>query len=196
MEGRRSYTQVARAEGRDRNHASLLAAAEQAFFAGSWQDSSLERIAADAGVTKQTLLRHFGSKENLLAQTYARGFAQARDQRMSAPPGDIDAAVDNLLEHYGEMGERGLKLAAMDGDRQIAAMVQKARELHYDWVDHAFGAWLKPLRAADRRQRRAALIALCDVNTWWLLWHDLSFDRPQVRATLIFAIRRLLEEQP
>jgi AcrR family transcriptional regulator len=196
MEGRRTYAQVARAEGRDRNHASMLDAAEQAFFAGHWQDSSLERIAGNAGVTKQTLLRHFGSKENLLAQTYARGFAQVRDQRMSAPADDIEAAVDNLLDHYGELGERGLRLAAMDGDRQIAALVQKARELHYDWADHAFGGWLKPLRAADRRRRRAALIALCDVNTWWLLSHDLGFDRSQVRSTLIFAIRRLLEEQP
>jgi AcrR family transcriptional regulator len=191
----RSYTQVARAEARDRNHASLLAAAERAFFAGRWQDSSLERIAEGAGVTKQTLLRHFGSKENLLAQTYAYGFAQVRDQRMSAPADDIDAAVDNLLDHYGEMGERGLRLAAMDGDRQIATMVQTARELHYDWVDHAFGAWLKALRAADRERRRAALIALCDVNTWWLLSHHLGFDRSHVRATLIFTIRRLLEEQ-
>jgi AcrR family transcriptional regulator len=195
MEDRRSYTQVARAEGRDRNHASLLEAAEQAFFAGRWQDSSLEAIAADAGVTKQTLLRHFGSKENLLAQMYQRGFAQVHEQRMGAPGDDIDAAVDNLLDHYGDLGERALRLATMDGDPQIAAIVQAARELHYGWVDHAFGTWLEPLRAGDRRRRRSALIALCDVNTWWLLSHDLSLDRSRVRATLIFAIRRLLEEQ-
>lgn len=63
-----------------------------------------------------------------------------------------------------------------------------------DWVEHAFKAWLDRLRGKARTRRRAALIALCDVHTWWLLSHDLGFARPEVRATLTQAIRSLLEE--
>ena len=40
-----------------------------------------------------------------------------------------------------------------------------------------------------------ALIALCDVHTWWLLSDDLGLDRAEVRGTLIDAIEALLEEK-
>jgi hypothetical protein len=70
-----------------------------------------------------------------------------------------------------------------------------AGQLHYDWVDHAFGAWLDRLDGPARARRRAALIALCDVHTWSLLSHDLGLSAPEVRATLIDTVRRLLEEE-
>ena len=47
----------------------------------------------------------------------------------------------------------------------------------------------------DRRRRRAALIALCDVHAWWLLSHDLELSRAQVRAILIDAIERLIPKE-
>jgi hypothetical protein len=52
------------------------------------------------------------------------------------------------------------------------------------------------VQAGWRERYRAALIALCDVHTWWLLSHDLGFERAEVRATLANAIERLLAVQP
>ena len=54
----RSYTKVARAEGEERTREALLEAADEAFLSGPWAQVSLDTIARDAGVTKQTLLRH------------------------------------------------------------------------------------------------------------------------------------------
>jgi AcrR family transcriptional regulator len=194
MSAPRPYTQVKRAQARDRTRTALLDAAKAAFFTGRWEQVSLEAIAAAAGVTKQTLLRHFGSKAALLEAAFARGFEQVGSQRLAAPTDDIDGAVANLLDHYEQRGEEGLRIAAMEGGGGIAALVQRARGLHYDWVGHAFGAWLDRAPRTERSRLRAALIVLCDVHAWQILSRDLGLARAEVHSTLVLAIRRLLEE--
>lgn len=193
--GGRAYTQVARAEAQGRTRTALLDAAETAFFSGNWDQTPLTEIAVAAGVTKQTLLRHFGSKDGLMAEAYRRGWQEVRDQRWSAPTDDLPGAVDNLLDHYEDVGQRAIKIASggVGGGQATADMGRVARQLHYDWVEHAFGAWLDKGKGKARARRRAALIALCDVQTWWLLSHDLGFARAEVRATLILAVEGLLE---
>jgi AcrR family transcriptional regulator len=192
----RPYRQVARAEGQRRTREALLDAAEREFFDGHWERASLESIAARAGVTKQTLLRHFRSKDGLFEQALARGYGQVSAQRLSAPRDDVAGAVENLLDHYERWGRRSLRIgAAGAGTGLLAAVSREARQFHYDWVQHAFGVWLDRSRGRQRAQRRAALIALCDVHTWWLLSHDLGLSRAEVRATLVDAIEALLEEK-
>jgi AcrR family transcriptional regulator len=192
---RRPYKQVTRARAQRQTRDALLDAAQREFFAGRWEEVSLEAIAAGAGVTKQTLLRHFGSKDALLEQATERGFTEVRDQRFDMPSGDIAAAVDNLLEHYEQWGERAMRIGAVEGLGAVARLGRRARQLHYDWVDHAFGPALQQLGAKNRTRRRAALIALCDVHTWWLLSHDLGLPRAEVRATLIQAIEPLIAQE-
>jgi AcrR family transcriptional regulator len=193
---RRPYNQVTRARARQQTRDALLDAAQREFFAGRWEEVSLEAVAAGAGVTKQTLLRHFGSKDRLLEQAIERGYTEVRDQRFDVPPGDIAGAVDNLLEHYEQWGERAMRIGAVEGLGAVGGgLGRRARQLHYDWVDHAFGPALQQLGARDRTRRRAALIALCDVHTWWLLSHDLGLPRAEVRATLIRAIEPLIPQE-
>jgi AcrR family transcriptional regulator len=194
--GRRPYKQVARAQAQQRTEDALLDAALDEFYEGSWQRTSLEALSAKAGVTKQTLLRRFGSKDGLLARALTRGAAQVLEQRWGAPRGDLEGTVDNLLDHYEVWGRRALRIGAwQDGPAVLAKLSRMAREVHYDWVDYAFGPWLEPLDGQIRGRRRAALIALCDVQTWWLLSHDLALARPEVRAILIDLIERLLAER-
>jgi AcrR family transcriptional regulator len=189
----RPYKQVARAKLQQRTRDSLIDAAEREFYAGRWQQTSLEALAASAGVTKQTLLRHFGSKHGLLEQALLRGYSEVHDQRFSSPTDDVAGAVDNLLEHYARWGERALRIDAVDGLGEAFANVRRgARQVHYYWVDHAFGSWLRRRRGKDRVRRRAALIALCDVYTWRLLSRDLELGPAEVRATLIQAIENVI----
>lgn len=193
---RRPYRQVARAQAQERTRDALIAAAQREFFAGRWDEASLEAIAASAGSTKQTLLRHFGSKDGLLERALERGFDEVRDQRFAAPQGDVGGAVDNLLEHYDRWGERAMRIAAAGELGEPATGLGRiARQLHYEWVEHAFGPSLARLSAKQRARCRAALIALCDVHTWWLLSRDLELPRAEVRATLINAIGSLIPEE-
>ena len=112
-----------------------------------------------------------------------------------APSADIAGAIENLLEHYERWGTHALRIGGPDGAiPAIAELGQRARQLHYEWVEHAFGWWLRRYRGNALARRRAALIALCDVHSWWLLSHDLALSREEVGATLIETISRLLEE--
>jgi AcrR family transcriptional regulator len=194
--GGRAYTQVARAEAQERNRDALIDAAAQAFFSGRWEQMSLTEMSVSAGVTKQTLLRHFGSKQGLLEQMLQRGYDQVRDQRWAAPTDDLAGAVDNLLDHYEQFGERSLAIGSGVGaNPAVAELGRVARQLHYDWIDHAFGHWLNRKRGNSRIRCRASLIALCDVQAWWIWSHDLGLARADVRATLIQVLQTLLKEE-
>jgi AcrR family transcriptional regulator len=190
----RVYTKTARAEQEERTRAALMDAATGAFFDDDPSAASLERIAAEAGVTKQTLLRHFGSRDGLTRAAFERAMEAVDAQRSGAPVGDVAAAVDTLLDHYEELGGRALKLEALPDGAAGAEFVQAGRQFHYDWVDRVFAPQLGRTRGRDRARRRAALIALCDVHTWRLLSRHLGLARAEVRATLILAIDRILEE--
>ncbi|HYM54756.1 MAG TPA: TetR/AcrR family transcriptional regulator [Solirubrobacteraceae bacterium] len=191
---RRPYNKVARALAQQRTQEALLDAADEEFYKHDWHGTSLERLATKAGVTKQTLLRHFGSKDGLLLHALLRGYEQVREQRWSVPTGDVEGTVENLLDHYETWGERSLRISAwMDnGPALLAKLSQTARQVHYDWVEYAFSPWIGSLDGQARVRCRAALIALCDVHTWWLLSHDLGLERPEVRATLTQAIEGVI----
>ena len=185
---------VARAEAEAQTRAALLDAADEAFLSGPWEQVSLEAIARAAGVTKQTLLRHFGSKDRLLERMLMRAIDEVEKQRLSVPRNDIAGAVDNLLEHYEIRGGRAMRSSNLDMDGALADLGRRARQFHYDWVELAFGAWLTAATPSEGRRLRAALIAVCDVHPWWILTHDLELSRAEVRATLILTIKRLLGE--
>jgi AcrR family transcriptional regulator len=193
----RPYKKVAREQSRQRTRDALLDAATDEFFTGNWLKASLESVAAKAGVTKQTLLRHFGSKDGLALQALMRGAAQIRDQRWKTPTNDIAGAVDNLIDHYEAWGERSLRMGSwqQSGSPVLAMIAQAARQVHYEWVEFAFAPWLDELDEDALARRRAALIAICDLQVWWILSHDLGLARPEVHAILTDLIERLVDEK-
>ena len=196
QEATREYKQVERAKAQERTREALIAAATDEFFEGNWLKTSLDSLSRRAGVTRQTLLRHFGSKDGLLMQSLMRGASQVRDQRWSTPTTDIPGAVENVIEHYEEWGERSVRIGAWQrGPTVLALFANAARQIHYDWVEHAFAPWLEPLDDETRARRQATLIVLCDVQTWWILSNDLGLPRREVHAILTEQIERTLEEK-
>lgn len=186
------YTQVARADAEARTREALLDAAEATFFEADWNRSSLVSIAERAGVTKQTLLRHYESKDGLLRAAYERAFSRVEAQRLAAPQGDVPGAVTNLLDHYYELGDRARKLGTVDQDALGLDVGTRARRLHYDWIDHAFGGAIARAPKSTRDQVRRSLIVVCDVQSWAILAHDLGLPRAEVQKTLEHAINQLL----
>lgn len=187
-----TYTQVARADAEARTREALLDAAETTFFEADWNRSSLVSIADRAGVTKQTLLRHFESKDGLLRAAYGRAFSRVEEQRLAAPQDDVAGAVSNLLDHYYELGDRARKLGTVDEIALGLDVGTRARKLHRDWIDHAFGAAIGRVAKSRREQVRRSLIVICDVQSWAILVHDMNLPRSEVQKTLEVAIDQLL----
>src|SRR3954452_21984553 len=151
----RTYTKRARAESEDRTRAALLDASEGAFFSVGWSAASLEAISREAGVSKPTLLRHFGSKHGLVEAAFRRAQGRIRAERFATPAGDLEAAVDNLLDHYEKDGDQAIRVGAMTAEAGLDVGL-KARKLHYAWVDHAFGPSIRGVPVARDEGRRCA----------------------------------------
>ena len=65
MKGRRTYTMAARADAMVATRETIVRAAMQLFFDNFYEDVTLAEIARAAGVSHQTVLNHFASKEGV-----------------------------------------------------------------------------------------------------------------------------------
>jgi len=182
---RRRYTMTARAVAAAATRQRILATATDVFLARPYEQVSLDDVATHAGVTVQTVLRRFGSKEALVATAAEAGLEQVRLQRNLAPIGDVAGAVHNLIDHYEEWGDRVLRMLAQE--EQIPAfrtVAEAGRNLHRRWVQRTFAPWLRVSRAA-RARRLAQLIAVTDVYVWKLLRLDQALSRKVTETVLV-----------
>ena len=68
----RTYTMRARAEAVEATRERIARAAMQRFLAEPYEDVTIASVARDAGVSHQTLLNHFESKDGLFAAAAER----------------------------------------------------------------------------------------------------------------------------
>ncbi len=190
--GHRSYQMGARAESAEATVRRVLDVAVRLFTDYPYDDISLERVAAEAGVTKRTVLRRFGSKEALFGEAMTVARDEMIAHRQEAPIGDVAGAVANVVGQYERWGTNRLRLLEQE-DRipLIADWVKGGREWHWGWVERVLAPQLKGLRGAERKRRHAALVVLTDVYTWRLLRLDLRLSRADTERTLVDLINRL-----
>jgi AcrR family transcriptional regulator len=192
LQGKRKYQMVARAEAARATAEQVLAAALELFTEKPFEDVALEEIAERAGVTVRTVLRRFGSKEELFTAAMNQAVETMTRQRAVAPAGDVAGAVANVVEHYERWGTNRLRLLAQE-DRipVVAENVRGGREYHRSWVRRTFAPLLNSCAPAARRRRVAALVALTDVYMWKLLRRDLGLSRSDTERILVGLIQKL-----
>jgi AcrR family transcriptional regulator len=190
---KRQYRGTAQAEIAALTHQRILEAA-LALAEEKWIDEiTLDQVASKAGVTVQTILRHFGSKDGMAAAAARLGSHAITEQRNAAVPGDLENIVSNLLEHYEQVGDQVFRTLAQDDVfPQLKEFLQEGRNFHRQWVERVFEPWLQPLTADERQQRITQLLTVCDVYIWKLLRRDLSLTGEQYRLTLIDMLKALL----
>src|SRR5580765_4381638 len=111
--GTRSYRQAARAESTEATGQRIVEAFLARLMEEWFDEITLDCIAADAGVTVQTIIRRFGGKDGLLADAVKLLTVQINAQR-DAPSGDIDRRIDNLLADYERTGDAIIRLLALE----------------------------------------------------------------------------------
>ena len=182
---KRPYRMSARAEAAAETGRRILEATIELHRERFFDQVSLEDIAERAGVTVRTVIRRFGSKERLVEAAAEEAKRQVERQRYRAPVGDIDGAIDNLVEHYEEWGESALRLLAQE--ERVAAfrsMTDAGRAFHHEWVERTFAPLLAKRTGEERRRLLAELIAVCDVYFWKLLRRDMGLSREQTELAI------------
>jgi AcrR family transcriptional regulator len=137
---------------------------------------TLQAIADGAGVSVQTVLRHYGSREGCIEAAGKRMLARIDGQRGRTSPGEIDSALVTLLDHYEAEGRLILHLLAQEEmDVTARSAVQQGRTYHRAWVERVFG----PCLPSPDREVIDALVAATDLYIWKLLRLDLGRSRDE-----------------
>jgi len=190
---KRAYVQSARARSARETGERILAAAYGRFTSAYYDQVTLDQIAADAGVTVQTVIRRFGSKEGVVRALADLITRRVVAQRGEAPAGDLPAAVANLVEHYESEGDMAVHLLRQE--RRVPAYAEvtdQGKRLHADWCGRVFAPWLDGLDGVDRQRRFAQVVAICDVYSWYLLRRQRGLSRRQVELALVELLEGVL----
>jgi AcrR family transcriptional regulator len=184
-EAKRPYNMSARAEAAAATGDRLLACAWRHFTTRPYEEVRLQDIAADAGVTVQTLHNRLGSKDQALSAAYWWWGGQESIRRDAAPAGDVRAAIRIVFDHYEAHGDAILRMLAQEDRIQaIRDMTDIGREYHRDWARRVFAPMLVGLTRARRERRLASLIVATDVLVWKLLRRDMRMDRRAAESTV------------
>ncbi len=192
---KRSYVMGERADTVDATHRRILEAGRTMFFENWYDDVTLNGIASAAGVSHQTVLNHFGSKDGVFSAVVEAAHGETAGRRNAVQPGDTDAAVDVLLAQYEAVGLANFR--ATCEERRVPALkaaLDDARTWHRDWVERTFAHAL-PASGAARRQRIAAFLAATEVAAWKSLRHDYGFSKRDTAAAMSTLVKSL-EVQP
>ena len=188
---KRTYTMTARADGVDATRRRILDAARRLFFESWYDEVTLNGIAAAAGVSHQTVLNHFGSKDGVLTALTDEIHHETAEQRGSVEPGDTAGAIEALLAQYEESGLANAR-AGCEEHRvpALKSALDQARDWHRAWVEGTF-AHVLPKSGVARRQRIAAFLAATEVTVWKSLRHDYGFSRRDTAAAITTLVTAL-----
>ena len=164
----------------------LLAAAWKHFGTRAYEEVRLREIAADAGVTEQTLFARFHSKDELLTAAYRWWGMREMERRDAAPVDRLPDAVANLFDHYEAHGTAILRMLSQE-DRILAIrnLTDRGRAYHRDWANRVFQPLLAGLPRASRERRLTALVIATDVLVWKQLRLDMQLSRPQAEKIVL-----------
>lgn len=181
----RTYHQTARAEAAEQTERNILAAAVGLWREHHIDDITLPMIAGQAGVTVQTVIRRFGSKEGVIEAAIERDASGIEAQREMAAPGDVDQALDDLLAHYEQDGDAVLRTLSVEDRFAIARTVTEAgRQVHRAACARIFSLYLPDQSHTDYQLRLDAFVAATDIFIWKLLRRDLRRSAGDVRHTM------------
>ena len=183
---KKPYSMELRAAAAEATHERILIAAGDAFLERWYDDVTLAEVARRAGVSGQTVLNHFGGKEQLFAAANERLEQELVTRRYSAEPGDAAGAVKALMDDYEVTGDSVIRLLALEEKvPSLQPMLAKGREGHRRWVETMFRA---PKLVAE-------LVVATDVYTWKLLRRDQGLSRDETAAAILRIVEALLKRR-
>jgi AcrR family transcriptional regulator len=194
MKTTRQYVMTARAEAVAQTRERILRAAIGRTDRMPVSAVSLADIANDAGVSVQTVLRQFGSRDGVIDAGIDLALSEISEDR-HAPQGDIPAAMTVLLDHYEERGDIAMLLLSQETtDAHAARITTKGRSMHRTWVEDVFTPQLGDVTGSEREEMIDMLVIATDVYTWKILRRDRGLSRKVVERRMLRIAEAVLEE--
>lgn len=193
---KRPYLMTARAAKARATRERIIVAAIALYRERTLEDFTLEDVAGRADTTVQTVLRVFGSKEDLLfAALYA--MAEGGTNLKATRPGDVAAAVREIFDVYEGMGDLVIRRLAEEARHAgLKPILDKGRDNHRSWLMDVFAPQLAKLKGSQRAQLLDILITATDVYVWKLLRRDRGLSRPAAEAVVRRIISSVTREVP
>ena len=188
----RRYSQSVRAQSAEDTGRRIVESFLARLMRQWFDEITLDAVAADAGVTVQTVVRRFGGKDGLLSVA-VKVLADRINAQRVAPPRDLERLVENLVADYEQNGDMVMRLLSSEGKHAaLKEVLDFGRGQHRQWVTGAFEENLKMLDEADRARAVDALIIATDVYTWKLLRRDMEHSPEETRERILRLIRAIL----
>jgi AcrR family transcriptional regulator len=186
MKTQRPYSMELRAAAAEATHERILEAAADAFLEHWYDDVTVASVAERAGVSGQTVVNHFGGKEQLASAAFDRLAEQIVAKRYSPAPGDVRALVEALLDDYETTGDAVVRMLALEEKvPSLQPLLAGGRKSHRRWVEEMF---LAPELVPE-------LVVATDVYTWKLLRRDQGLSRDETVASILKIIEALLKRR-
>jgi len=177
MNSERNYSMTKRSISVAKTRARILRAVLELATEKLTVEIVLADVAHRSGVTVQTILRHFGSRDGLFDAAVQFGSAEVVAER-ATPVGDDPEAVRVIIDHYETRGDWVIALLGQEGsDERIRGITMPGKQLHRDWVETVFGPQLAKRASPEHPAITDLLVVATDVYTWKLLRRDRGLSR-------------------
>jgi len=184
----------ARANSVRDTRARILSSTQAAYLSTDYEDVTLQSIAERSGVSVQTLIRHFGSKERMFAEAVEEFSTGIWSQMDRVTVGDVRGAIEALHDRYEWMGDGNMRMLAQEGSIEpIAEVMRAARAGHRRWMERTFAPYLPPEGHPDREKRLLQFLTVCDVYTWKLLRRDHGADHETAITAVVELATALIQ---
>ncbi len=191
MNATRTYTMTSRARAVEQTRSRIVDACFALHGERLVADIGLDDIADRAGVSVQTVLRHFGSRAGLVEATFAHVEQHLVEERRT-PVGDLAAAVRVIVDHYEQHGDQVLLMLAQERHQELMGRVtEHGRGLHRAWVEEVFAPFLAEARDPD--ELTDLLVVATDVYAWKLLRRDRGLGRDRIESRMRRLVTALLD---
>lgn len=188
----RTYRMSARAQAVEDTRDRILQAMVDLWLERHFDDITLNDVADRAEVSRQTVFRQFGTKEELLAAA-ARWAAPRMDEDRRVEPGDVEQAVHRAVAGYEIMGDANVRALQIEGKvPAIDEMLARGRGAHRSWLEDVFQPHL-PNEEPARERMILGLYAATDVMTWKLLRRDFGRSADDTELVMRSLVTSLIE---
>lgn len=185
----RSYNKIARAQAEEATGEAILNAARNAFATGLFDRVTLRQIATESGVTVQTVIRRYGTKEELFEHLAEREGKRIIAEREVPADQGLPAALDALVRHYERDGDMMINFIHQEHlFEPVRRIIARGRQVHRQWVELHCRDLLPRQNSQERDHMLFAAIAATDLFTWKLLRRDHGLEPDSVTGIM----RRML----